>query len=394
LAQTHVLFLGNSYTGVNDLPSLVKQVALSAGDTFVVESRTPGGRQIKQHAQDPLVYSMLRSKKWDYVVIQCQSQEPSLFPGYVNANVFPYAKALCDSIRNIDSCTVPIFYMTWGRKNGDAQNCSNWPPSCTYKGMDSILYMNYQKMGKDNNAEVSPVGAVWHRLRDSTNLELYRPDGSHPSYIGSMAAAYTFYTAITRKSPRKSSYQIGLKPSEAEAIQTAVEEVLYNRLDTFNIGVGDLKTDFTYEQDECSFVFLGKSGFDSYLWDFGDGTASNAPSRSKTFQPGTYWVKLTTTRCGKTSIDSQQVSCKNLNIDAIDGESGYVQPNPSQGLFSVSRGFTIQSIYTLDGRRLNFKSVSSRSYRITDHLAPQWVVLHMRNAKNEQVYTRLAIQND
>ena len=219
VAQTHVLFLGNSYTGVNNLPGLVKRVAMSAGDTIIVDSKTPGGRQIKQHAQDPDVFSALRSKKWDYVVIQCQSQEPSLSHNYVNTNVFPYAKTLCDSIRKIDSCTVPMFYMTWGRKNGDASNCSSWPPVCTYNGMDSMLYMNYQKMGKDNSSEVSPVGAVWHRLRDSTNLELYHPDESHPSYVGSMAAAYTFYTAIMRKSPYKATYETGLKPGEADAIK-------------------------------------------------------------------------------------------------------------------------------------------------------------------------------
>jgi hypothetical protein len=393
-AQTNVLFLGNSYTGVNDLPSLVKQVAISAGDTIIVDSRTPGGRQIKQHAQDPMVFSMLRSKKWDYVVIQCQSQEPSLFPNYVSTNVFPYARALCDSIRKIDSCTVPMFYMTWGRKNGDASNCSTWPPVCTYEGMDSMLYMNYQKMGKDNNAEVSSVGAVWHRLRDSTNLELYHPDESHPSYVGSMAAAYTFYSAITRKNPHEATYQIGLKPSEAMEIKKAVEAVLYDNLDTFNIGIGDLKADFSYNQNECAFEFFGKKGFDSYLWDFGDGTASNAPSRTKTYQPGTYWVKLKTTRCRKTSIDSQQVSCTVLGIDNSELSSGCIQPNPTNGSFSLPVGFSIKSVHTLEGKQLDFKAVSNNSYKLTNQLSPQLVVLHLINQKNEHVYTRLAIRND
>jgi hypothetical protein len=40
---THVLFIGNSYTGVNTLPTLFQQCASSAGINTVVSSNTPGG---------------------------------------------------------------------------------------------------------------------------------------------------------------------------------------------------------------------------------------------------------------------------------------------------------------------------------------------------------------
>ncbi|MFT4876208.1 MAG: hypothetical protein ACI8S2_000943, partial [Bacteroidia bacterium] len=35
------------------MPSLLQQVALTAGDTVYTESQTPGGRRISQHASDP-----------------------------------------------------------------------------------------------------------------------------------------------------------------------------------------------------------------------------------------------------------------------------------------------------------------------------------------------------
>lgn len=41
--QKNVLFIGNSYTGVNDLPFLVKNLALSMGDTIFTDANTPGG---------------------------------------------------------------------------------------------------------------------------------------------------------------------------------------------------------------------------------------------------------------------------------------------------------------------------------------------------------------
>ncbi|NQU34585.1 MAG: hypothetical protein HQ521_15250 [Bacteroidetes bacterium] len=41
--EKKVLFLGNSYTAVNDLPSLVGGLALSGGHDIYVDKNTPGG---------------------------------------------------------------------------------------------------------------------------------------------------------------------------------------------------------------------------------------------------------------------------------------------------------------------------------------------------------------
>jgi hypothetical protein len=124
------------------MPTLLIQVGLSAGDTIYTESHTPGGNNIGQHANNAVVHNKIKSRKWDYVVIQCQSQEPSFRDSYVANNVLANAKILCDSIRAHDSCTIPLLYMTWGRKNGDAGSCTSWPPVCTYEGMDFIFQLS------------------------------------------------------------------------------------------------------------------------------------------------------------------------------------------------------------------------------------------------------------
>ncbi|MGB0271842.1 MAG: hypothetical protein ACPGAJ_07995, partial [Schleiferiaceae bacterium] len=78
-AQTQVLFIGNSYTGYNNLATMVENVAASAGYSFSNSSLTPGGATLYQHSQNASTYNQMGSKNWDYVVIQAQSQEPS-FP--------------------------------------------------------------------------------------------------------------------------------------------------------------------------------------------------------------------------------------------------------------------------------------------------------------------------
>src|SRR5215216_5701751 len=77
-AQTtrKILFLGNSYTGVNNLPQIVHDVALSVGDTLIFDSHTPGGFRLIDHSTDIISQNKIMTAGWNYVVLQGQSQEP------------------------------------------------------------------------------------------------------------------------------------------------------------------------------------------------------------------------------------------------------------------------------------------------------------------------------
>ena len=123
-AKKKVLFLGNSYTAYNNLPQLVADVALSAGDTVVFSSNTPGGYTFQGHSTNATSLSLLAAGDWDHVVLQEQSQLPSFPQGQVQTSCFPFARALDSIAQSLNPCVKTIFYMTWGRKNGDASNCA------------------------------------------------------------------------------------------------------------------------------------------------------------------------------------------------------------------------------------------------------------------------------
>ena len=72
--QTSVLFIGNSYTYVNDLPNTLRQLALSLGDTMTVASSAPGGYTLFQHSTYAPSLAAIESQQWDFVVLQEQSQ--------------------------------------------------------------------------------------------------------------------------------------------------------------------------------------------------------------------------------------------------------------------------------------------------------------------------------
>ena len=229
-AQTSkVLFIGNSYTYVNNLPELISSMMSSAGENMDYQMSASGGCTFQQHCT--VSSSYIQQGSWDYVVLQEQSQLPSFPETQFMLESYPYAASLCSMIRDYSPDVKIVFYMTWGRKNGDQQNCPYYPPVCTYQGMDSLLNLRYMMMAEDNNAWVSPVGAVWHYIRDFyPDFELYQADESHPSYLGSYAAACCFYTMFTGRNPNSIVWNRTLDETTASILKNAAKTVVFDSL--------------------------------------------------------------------------------------------------------------------------------------------------------------------
>ncbi|MFY8190623.1 MAG: PKD domain-containing protein, partial [Bacteroidia bacterium] len=277
--ELKVLFLGNSYTYVNNLPKLLKDMAFSTGDTLFTDENTPGGYRLMGHASNATSIAKIKSAQWDYVVLQDQSQLPSFPEADVQVMVYPFARALDSMIQENYACSKTVFYMTWGRKNGDAQNCAFWPPVCTYQGMDSLLALRYRKMANDNKALLSPVGALWRYLRTNhPTIELYQSDESHPSLAGTYAAACSFYAVILRKDPTLITYDGGLPAAEALAIRAAAKWVVYQNLGDLNMGLFEPKAHFKHVISGLNSRLVQfenqSTNADSYMWHFGDGDTS------------------------------------------------------------------------------------------------------------------------
>lgn len=241
---TRVLFIGNSYTSVNDLPNLVSQIYSAAGETLDYSMSAPGGCTFQQHCNVSLPY--IQQGGWDYVVLQEQSQLPSFPINQFMQESYPYAQELCSLIRQYNPDVKIVFYMTWGRKNGDPQNGQYYPPLNTYEGMDSLLYARYVMMAEDNDACVSPVGAVWHQIRNQhPEVELYQSDGSHPSYLGSYVAACSFYAFFTGHNPIDITWNGTLDGDMADIAKNAVKRVVYDSMSKWCFAGDTLSPDTT-----------------------------------------------------------------------------------------------------------------------------------------------------
>ena len=293
-AQSYdVLFIGNSYTYYNNLPEMISNIANDLGDTVNYDQNTPGGTSLYAHSQNQTTINKINQQNWDFVVLQDQSQRPSLSPSYVAASVYPYATQLVNLINSNYICSEPVFYMTWGRKYGDQTNCQSYPPVCTFLGMQERLRDSYLTMGLDNNASVSPVGIAFkNSISLDSTIDLYTSDNSHPSIYGSYLAACTFYSTIFKKSSVGCSYKPNaINQSDALFLQQVASSTVLDSMFVWNI----FQAQFDFNQNGNVFDFINKSSnFENCIWDFGDGNQSTDFNPTHTYlQNGVYDVILT-----------------------------------------------------------------------------------------------------
>jgi hypothetical protein len=331
------LFIGNSYTYVNNLPDVIGHLAASDGNTLVYDISAPGGSTLQQHCGNSTTLNLIQQGNWDYVILQEQSQLPSFPDNQVESEVYPFAKRLDSLVHVYNYCAKTVFYMTWGRKNGDQQNCPGFPVLCTYEGMDSLLQLRYTAMADSSNAYLCPVGHLWHDIRDTNpGLELYQVDESHPSPAGTFVAACSFYALLFDTDLQNNSYHYSLSPGDALFIKTRAQALVADSLDFWR------RFDTTLPLSSAfSFVDTATPNYQtlafnnlsmnaqSYYWDFGDGQSSTEANPIHAFDPGNYTVCLAAIGNCDSAVSCQQIHISPLGIAPIEAQKTWqLYPNP------------------------------------------------------------------
>jgi PKD repeat protein len=347
------LFLGNSYTEANNLPQMIANIAASSGDVLVFDSNTPGGYTLQGHSSNATSLAKIAQGNWDYVILQEQSQLPAFPIAQVETSVFPYAQMLDNTINAQNPCAETVFYMTWGRKNGDAANCASWPPVCTYEGMDNLLNSRYRTMAENNNGIVSAVGAVWKHIRENFPLiDLYQSDESHPSIAGTYAAACSFYATLFRKDPTTITFNASLSPTEAANIRNATKLIIYDNLTEWFIGTYDPMANFTFTISNGNQVLFtnNSSNATTYHWDFGDNETSSDNNPTHTYlTPGLYTIQLTATKCGISNTTFQTLNITTpLGVNTTaQANNLIIYPNPATTILNVNHDFSNSITYQI-----------------------------------------------
>ena len=201
-----ILFIGNSYTGFNDgvdkhLGGLAPQI--------VAGRIAPGGVSLEGHWRNSDTLHIIRTGKWDVVILQEQSQTP-----VINTKIFSeYAGKLNEEIKKTGAQT--ILFMTWER-----------PDSIQFGVTTANLSTVFAEVGQQLDVVVAPVGVAFFKAaQERPDLRLNSLDG-HPTLQGTYLAACVFYGMIFEKTPAGNAYSAGLNEADKAFLQKIAAQSL------------------------------------------------------------------------------------------------------------------------------------------------------------------------
>ena len=212
-----LLFIGNSYTYVNDVPSLLASIAGSsdAGPFIETEALVQGGQTLEGHLQNPDVAARIAEGGWTHVVIQGQSLEFA-----------PAEPAAQLGQMVVDAGATPTWFVTWARAPGDPEY--DTPDSWVHfydnaEMQDYATYAYAQAAAHTPGSLLACVGEAFrHSLVEHPEITLHQSDWSHATLAGSYLAASTFYVALTGQPvPAASGVPEGISAGDAAALRAS-----------------------------------------------------------------------------------------------------------------------------------------------------------------------------
>ena len=211
----HILFIGNSFTFVNDLPDMLETIAADAGVGLETASVLKGGAYLHQFA-DPehelgqRLAETYPTKIWDYIVLQDQSFNPAGRPDDFLASAGKLCSTMCGGAKF-------LFYSTWAYRDNTEKLAKT---GMTYAEMRNALTASYQKAADCFGGIRVPVGDAFARSAEvNPSIDLYTPDDYHPSPCGTYLAACLFYKAVTGKSPASLMTPEGVTEEQGAALR-------------------------------------------------------------------------------------------------------------------------------------------------------------------------------
>jgi hypothetical protein len=207
-----ILFVGNSFNYYNNslhghVRMLWRTADPEAEKKMLFKSQTISGGFLREHGA--VLPDLLKSRKWDVVILQGNSNEPLPADAKRHDDFVATARAYDKLIAATGAQTA--FFMTWAYEDQPQ--------------MTAELAAEYERVGNDAKALVVPVGLAFARVREARPaLPMHVEDKMHPTLAGTYLAACTFYAALFGKNPVGNPYTAGLDPELAKFLQETAWE--------------------------------------------------------------------------------------------------------------------------------------------------------------------------
>ncbi len=215
-----ILFIGNSLTYFNDLPLIVEALADSVPGLTPAERLAPAmaafpDYALEDHWVNGTAVRAIDQGKWSIVVLQQGSS--ALEESRVNLRA--WTRKFDERVRAVGARTAMY---------------AVWPLASRQFDFDRVNE-SYTLAATDVSGMLFPVGEAWRAAwRRDPNLELYAPDGLHPSVRGSYIGALVIASMILDRSPVGMPARVSLRggaivsipPADAAVLQEAASEAI------------------------------------------------------------------------------------------------------------------------------------------------------------------------
>jgi hypothetical protein len=182
-----VLLVGNSYIYYNNLAQMIGLITDSLDTKIICKKSTIGAATLGQHWNSERglkTKKIIANNKFDIVVIQ----DNSMWPLEHKDSLLFYGNLFCQYIR--ENGAKPYLYNTWAREKTPQTQ--------------SKINEAYGELAKAQSAVNVAVGSSFDLARKTiSTMNLFHPDGSHPSAVGTFLIALSFIKKITGTLPKK-----------------------------------------------------------------------------------------------------------------------------------------------------------------------------------------------
>ncbi|MFL6846410.1 MAG: DUF4886 domain-containing protein [Allosphingosinicella sp.] len=220
-----ILFIGTSRMSRNDMPSMVRAVADSAGSPvkYRVRKWTVNGASFRDHAGMPIVQKLI-GQRWDRVILQGESSAQA--EDKWRADFAHYGDWLIARTRRSGSPASLIVNWNYGeevfRGYGEGVRAD----------YDRTIQHDYRALAEHSGAGLIDVGTIWKRVEAAHPEMRLTTDGNHPSVLGTYICALMIYSDLSGADVRQVRYvPEGMTEAEASALRDMVADFAVSSID-------------------------------------------------------------------------------------------------------------------------------------------------------------------
>ena len=216
--KINVLFVGNSKTYVNELPTQFQQLAESLGkEVYAVRTYEAWGARtlnsfLDEDGPSQDFKQRVSETKWDYVVLQEQT-DASLSSSQLTQG----ATRIIDYIKqNSNENVIPI-YAAWSVLGDFNESDYNQATQ------------NYETAKSQTGGKVAYIAKSMLQCHSEyPSIKIFQDDNLHPEIAGTYLAACCVYKTIYGENTEGASFKFGLPDETATNIQKVVDQVQKN----------------------------------------------------------------------------------------------------------------------------------------------------------------------